>query len=245
MNAPRAELLEFAYRALERLNAADGGSVDPDHEAQLLREFDPTSKFRFLPHRDNFDNSTAWALLIIADNGETTTMSWTPPHNIPWSLRGTHTRSESTLLTVNGVELSVEEAIWHLDILWEEAALLRKLIDVCLVRAELAASPVHFTDDQLQESMDAFRRSRGLLTSAATQQWMREHGLDHRSLEQLVEYEASVAVLRQRHSEQADISDQRSEFSFDRWLAGQRRECRIEWHWGESAKTAGIATSTR
>jgi hypothetical protein len=46
--------------------------------------------------------------------------------------------------------------------------------------------------------MDAFRRARGLLTAAATEEWMARHSLSHLELDRLVAGEAAVAGLRKR-----------------------------------------------
>ena len=102
------------------------------------------------------------------------------------------------LLRVNGEPLAIEEAMGYLDVLWEETELLERLVTVCLVRQELAENPVRIEPAALQHAMDAFRRARGLLTPAATEQWMRERGLGMDAFEDLVEHEASIAELKAR-----------------------------------------------
>lgn len=244
MTSPSADLLLRAHQALERVNDPSEGNSDPESELEQLRELFPDKRFRFLSQRENLDDSLCWSLLIISDTGATTSLSWTPPSAVPWSLRGSRRTEESTLLRVNGIELSVEEAIWHLDILWEDAALVRKLVDVCLVRQELQESPVTLSTPQLQGAIDGFRRSRGLLTAEATEQWMRIHGLDHQSLEDLVAYEASVVLLRQRVADKsiASVDDRDGrDRGFERWLHQRRAESKIEWFWGETARTADIS----
>jgi putative peptide maturation system protein len=92
----------------------------------------------------------------------------------------------------------VGQAVAYLDFLWDEVPLAQRLVTACLIQQELEEEPVLLEDDEKQEAMDAFRRARGLLTAAATREWMDRHGLSHAYLEELVAGEAAVARLRKR-----------------------------------------------
>ncbi|MFF0815492.1 TIGR04500 family putative peptide maturation system protein [Rhodococcus sp. NPDC003318] len=182
--------------ALSVLRDLDPNSAD--RALDPLRAAHPRSRLRLLRHRESVDDSVHFGMLITEPGVGTTTLSWTPASAVPWSLRGSQRTAESMLLRVNGEPLAIEEAMAHLDVLWERTDLLDRLITVCLVRQELAENPVLLDAGRLQEAMDAFRRARGLLTPEATREWMRERALSHEALEDLVEREAAVAELKQR-----------------------------------------------
>lgn len=186
-------LLDDALRLLREL---DPDRPD-DHALDPLRAAHPGSRLRLLRHRETLDD-THFGMLITEAGVGTTSLSWTPATAVPWSLRGSQRTAESMLLRVNGEPLAIEEAMAHLDVLWERTDLLDRLITVCLVRQELAERPVHLDAGRLQDAMDAFRRARGLLTPHATESWMRARAMTHEALEDLVAREAAVAVLKQR-----------------------------------------------
>ncbi|MFG1946108.1 TIGR04500 family putative peptide maturation system protein [Nonomuraea sp. NPDC048826] len=160
----------------------------------------PRVRARLLAQREEFDGSLHHALLI-KDGDATVSLSWCPDRALPWPLRGVHRAGEHLLLRVNGIETPVARAIACLDFIWDESALADRLVADSLVREELEETREPLTDAALQEAMDAFRRARGLLTAAATREWMERHRVSHRELEELVSLEAAVAALRKRVSE--------------------------------------------
>ncbi len=186
--------------ALDVLRTLDPRQPRPSADRALdrLRAEHPDRRLRLLRHREALDDSVHHGMLITEPGGGTTSVSWTPAAAVPWSLRGTQRTAESMLVRVNGEPLEIEEAMAYLDVVWEQTALLERLITVCLVRQELAEHPVRLGGDELQHAMDAFRRARGLLTPDATEEWMRERGIGHAVLEELVEREAEVAELKRR-----------------------------------------------
>ncbi|MFD1811639.1 TIGR04500 family putative peptide maturation system protein [Rhodococcus gannanensis] len=188
-------LLADALGLLRRLDPREAGA---ERALEPLRACHPGSRMRLLRHREAVDESVHFGLLITEPGAGTTTLSWTPEHAVPWSLRGSQRTAESMLLRVNGEPLAIEEAMGYLDVLWEETQLLERLVTVCLVRQELAERPVRLDPEALQHAMDAFRRARGLLTPDATGEWMRERGLGIEALEDLVEREAAIAELKAR-----------------------------------------------
>lgn len=243
MSVLPTDLLRHAHELLEQLNRPGEDTNDAPPTLQPLRNSFPDYAFRLLRHRENVDDSLCWGLLIMDSHGSTTSLSWTPPRAIPWPLRGAQRASELALLRVNGVELSVEDAIRHLDVLWDQTALLRGLVDSCLVRQELAQAPIDLTDEQLQRSADEFRRARNLLTVEQTQKWMDDHYLDQPGFERLVEFEASLSALRTRVAESESTAESLGEATFERWLEARRTQAKVEWFWGPADKTAGVGKS--
>ncbi|MEV7967465.1 TIGR04500 family putative peptide maturation system protein [Sphaerisporangium sp. NPDC088356] len=175
-----------------------GGTAERDLEA--FRADHPHVRARLIRQREEYDGSLHHALLVKDGSGATVSLSWCPGTALPWPLRGVHRAAEHLLLRVNGVDTPVTRAIAALDFIWDESRLADRLVGDSLVREALEESPERFTDAELQDAMNAFRRARGLLTGEATRAWMDRNGISHPELEELVATEASVARLRERVS---------------------------------------------
>jgi putative peptide maturation system protein len=147
---------------------------------------------------DAFDRFVHYDALLRLPEGGTISLSFCPARALPWPLRGVHRWSDSDLVRVNGRVLRVDQAIALLDFVWDEARLVERLLDVCLVQEALDREPIELSDAELQREMDAFRRARRLHTAAATRQWMDHHGITHRKLEEFVAGQAVIARLRER-----------------------------------------------
>jgi putative peptide maturation system protein len=106
--------------------------------------------------------------------------------------------SAPTRVSVDGVVLSVADAVAQLDMLWERTDLMQRLIDRCLVDAALAREPVDVTDDDVQQALDGMRRGRGLLSVAALEAWMADTGTTWHLLETMATQLARTAKLRER-----------------------------------------------
>ncbi|SNT62161.1 putative peptide maturation system protein [Streptosporangium subroseum] len=186
-------------RAREFLRSIQG--LEPGRAREALgelRERYPEAVFRLLWQREEYDGSLHYDLLIKESEHGTVSLSWCPDRALPWPLRGVHRASELLLLRVNGVDMQIPDAIAQLDFLWDEARLTDRLVTACLLQEELYESPIAFSEAELQEAVDAFRRARGLVTAQVTREWMELHSLSVRDLEELVAGEAAVARLRDR-----------------------------------------------
>jgi putative peptide maturation system protein len=182
--------------ALDWLRELDG--VPPEKARDLLtnlRERHPETPMRLLWQRAAASDDYHYDLLFPTPRG-TVSLSFAPDRAIPWPLRGGQRSGDQLVLRVNGVDVTWEQAVSVLDVLWEDTELARRLVDVTLVDEALAARDTALPADRLQQAMDAFRRARGLLTAEATRRWMAERGLSHARLEEIVTGEAAVAGLR-------------------------------------------------
>src|SRR5262249_54074838 len=128
----------------------------------------------------------------------TLSLSFCPLRALPWPLRGLHRWSDADLVRVNGKVLKVDQAMALLDFIWDEARLVERLLNVCLIEEALEREPIELSDAELQREMDAFRSARRLYTAANTHSWMERHGITHRKLEQFVANQAVAARLRER-----------------------------------------------
>jgi putative peptide maturation system protein len=193
--------LSLLDEALEYLSSLAADHVEPDvaqQRLEALRESQPNSRFRLLWQREAYDGSLHYDLLITRPGSGVVSLSSCPDDSLPWPLRGGQRMSERLLLTVNGVSMEIDQAVAYLDFLWAEVPLAERLVTACLIQQEVEEEPVSIKDEELQRAMDAFRRSRGLLTAAATKEWMDHHGLSHMNFEELVAGEEAVGRLRKR-----------------------------------------------
>jgi hypothetical protein len=81
---------------------------------------------------------------------------------------------------------------------FDDPDLLRTLVDTCLIEELFAQEPVELSAAQLQAAADAFRRSRGLHTAAATRAWLDERGLTEERFATMIKELARMALLRRR-----------------------------------------------
>jgi putative peptide maturation system protein len=135
------------------------------------------------------------ALLGLAGEG-TVSLSFCPERALPWPVRGVHRWDEQTLLRVNRTFLKVDEAVACVDFIWDQAPVIKRLVNRCLVQEELEKSGIALSAEELQEAMDAFRRTRRLYKAEDTVRWLERHGTTQEKLEGLVAGEAVVGKLR-------------------------------------------------
>ncbi|WP_214102733.1 TIGR04500 family putative peptide maturation system protein [Acrocarpospora catenulata] len=249
-------MLSDALDTLRDLAGTDPAEAS-DH-LRRLRERHPDVRFRLLCQREEYDGSRHYDLLIKRAGEGTVSLSWCPEQNLPWPLRGVHRASELLLLRIDGVGVTVADAVARLDFLWDEARLMDRIVTATLLQAELTESPVELTDDELQEAVDAFRRARGLLTVEQTRAWMDQRCLTDVDLAALVAGEAAAARVRERVTAgrvESYFAEHQAEFGavlddetrrrverriFDEWLAERRRAAKIEWFWGTTARTGAL-----
>lgn len=144
-----------------------------------------------------YDGAVHYDALLHLPEG-TVSLSYCAAAALPWPLRGVHRWSDGDLLRVNETLMTVAEAIACLDFIWDEARLVERLVNACLVREALEKEPIDLSPEETQAAVDAFRRARRLYTAAATFQWMAENGFTEEQLERLATEHARVAKLRER-----------------------------------------------
>ena len=137
-------------------------------------------------------------VLLRAPGADTLSLSLCPASDTPWPLRGVRLASDQDLVRVNGETLKVREAMDCIDFLWNEARVIRPLIDLCLIEAAVTRWAVVPTAEHTQRALDAFRSSRGLLSAKQTLAWMDANALTHEGLERMVQGQARAFALRYR-----------------------------------------------
>ncbi|HUQ04843.1 MAG TPA: TIGR04500 family putative peptide maturation system protein [Kofleriaceae bacterium] len=209
---------------------------------------------------ESYDGSLHYDVLLRGARGGTVSISFADDRGLAWPLRGVKRSTDANLVQVNGRMLTMEEAVVFLDILWNEAPLMERMVNACLVRDELAREPMELADEELQRGLDALRRAHKLFTADATERWMRLRGLTHEQLEHQVMGMLQCAKLRRRvaaarvegyfeaHRDAFDVDsldaptrETIEQILFDEWLAERRASAQITWHWGNPEHTARAA----
>jgi putative peptide maturation system protein len=202
--------------------------MEPEQAQERLKDLrarHPEARFRLLWQREEWDDSLHYDLLVKSAAEGTISLSWSPDRALPWPLRGVHRASELLLLRVDGVDVTVADAVARVDFLWDEARLADRIVAGALLQADLEESPIELTPSELQVAVDAFRRARGLLTQEQTHAWLDRRSLTLLDLEKLVAGEAAAVRVRERVTAgkvESYFQEHRAEF-------GQARAARLSF----------------
>jgi putative peptide maturation system protein len=186
---------------LDYLQALQRDGVRPGAAGARLQEVrgrHPDLAIDLLAEEEAYDRSVHYDLLLRRDGAGTVSLSYCPERAVPWPLRGVQRWSDADLVRVNGTVLKVDQAIACLDFIWDEAPLVERLVNSCLVREELDREPIHLTDAELQGAMDRFRSAKKLFRAQDTLRWLERHGMTPESLERYVSDQTLVDRLRDR-----------------------------------------------
>jgi hypothetical protein len=80
--------------------------------------------------------------------------------------------------------------------LWEKKPLLQRLIDSCLIEAELQRRDVQVSAEDVQAACDEMRRRRGLLSAADLHAWLADSGTTLQALDEMAAGRARALKLR-------------------------------------------------
>lgn len=167
------------------------------HLRRLQQRY-PDIAMDLLWEEEAYDGSVHYDMLLHLTGAGTVSLSFCPDRALPWPMRGVQRWSEADLVRVNNTVLQIEQAIACLDCIWDEARIINRLINVCLIQEALDKDPIDLSDAELQQAMDGFRRAHKLYTAEETYRWMEHHGMGHEQLERYVTDEAKIAKLRDR-----------------------------------------------
>ncbi|WP_161966208.1 TIGR04500 family putative peptide maturation system protein [Steroidobacter cummioxidans] len=179
--------------------AKEGVAPSQAHgRVNAVRSRHPAASIELIWDDQAFDGSRHYDALI-RPPGFQGTVSLSVCHDdaLPWPLRGLQPWRDSELLRVNGIVMPVENAIRHLDLLWQRKPLMRRLIDSCLIEAELERRQIEVDEAEVQTAVNDLRRRRGLLTAADTHAWLAESGMSMQGLTDLAGRLARAAKLRE------------------------------------------------
>jgi putative peptide maturation system protein len=163
-----------------------------------LSERHPDTPVDLVWLEEPYDRSVHYDALIHLPGEGTVSLSFARNQDLPWPLRGVQRWRDRDLARVNDVVLTVDQAITQLDFVWDQAPIVRRLVDACLIQETLQREPIDVDEVDLQEAMDAFRRARRLFGAEDTHRWLADQGLSSDKLEQLLTDQATLRKLRER-----------------------------------------------
>ncbi len=103
--------------------------------------------------------------------------------------------STISALKVNG-EVSCLDEILRLARLTNSFTAVQQRVEQLIILQAAREMGISISDEELQQAIDAFRESRGLLQAEATFQWMKSLHIRQDDLEQMVEAVATAAKIR-------------------------------------------------
>jgi putative peptide maturation system protein len=181
------------------LRALAGDNAPPEAALARMRQLaagaGATVQLTFTrePYGDGF------AYDAVVDEGDgALVLRFCAERGLPLLLHAAERLQDRELLRVDGQTLLVRDAVALLDFVWSERPLMRRLVDVCLIQAELARTPVELDDAMVQDALDRLRATHGLHDAEATHRWMAERSMTHEALERYAGDQAAILALRER-----------------------------------------------
>ena len=187
--------------ALEYLRDLNRDGVRPDEARNRMRGLrvqHPHTRIDLLWEEEACDRSVHYDTLVQKDGEGTVSLSFCRERTLPWPLRGVQRWSEMDLVRVNATVLKVDQAVALLDFIWDDAPMLKRLVDAGLIREAIDQDAIPPSDEELQQALDAFRRLHGLYKAADMHRWMEQRGLTQEKLETHLAELAEIAALRER-----------------------------------------------
>jgi putative peptide maturation system protein len=197
-------LRQAVLDVIDHLLALQQESVRPREartRLQPVRECYPDLEIDLLAEEQAFDKSVHYDALVRVPGEGTISLSYCHERAVPWPLRGVHRTNEADLVRVNTKILQVDAAMACLDFIWDQAPIIERLVNTCLIHEELERQPISLSDAELQEAMNRFRSAKKLFKAEDTLRWMERHGMTHEKLQTYVAETAIVPKLRDRIAE--------------------------------------------
>ena len=198
--------------ALPILAATVRQQLPPDEAVKLLeplRAGMPALSLRLTGEFERASARYSYDLLLRLPGQPTLCLSCSADEALPWSMRGAQYWQESHLVRVDDSVLTIDQALTEMEVQLRDASVTDRFVHSCLAREEIARQGITPDGAQVQEAMDALRRTYGLLTAEATHEWLARRGMRHFDLERIARNYAAVRELKRR------IADDRVEPHFE------------------------------
>ena len=141
-------------------------------------------------------------LLLQGDDEGTVAIGWRPDARIPWSVQYSEHWAASLVLSVNAIDVTIQDALQVLRLSGDtESDLSTRLVDHCLIAAAIIKDPPVVSDSEVQSAADGFRLARGLHSAEATARWLSEAGLSIERFEALIKTTVQARKLKERITE--------------------------------------------
>lgn len=190
--ATLVEALRPTFEFLVEAERAAAGHAEVAARFERLRSALEGLQADLLWQDSAFEGRRLYDVLLSDGDGGTASLGYRQDRGTPWALLGVQRWSESHLLRVNGRPLGVGEAVFLIDFVWRDTAVLKRLVEHCLARDEIERRGLKASPEEVQAALDELRIQNGLFTPAEVEQWLVRHSVNHRWLE---ERAASIALV--------------------------------------------------
>ena len=160
--------------------------------------------------------------VLLSKDGWTYSFGAVPHGLLPWPLRGGVDPRAELLLSVDGVSITVAQAIGVLDFVWGTKSIADKLVDMALVARERDRYPREANREEVERAVRQLRDDRGLASDTAYLSWLDRRGISDEQLRRLVE-----GVLVDRQVERSIVGDRADEEIRER--PEQYARARVAW----------------
>src|SRR4051812_19037126 len=155
MTNKTSSLLDDGLALLIDLAECNAQPDDAWTAVHRLQDTHPDTPIDLAWEHESFDHSMHYDLLLSIAEDATVSLSYCHDRGLPWPLRGVQRSSERSLLRVDSEMLTIDQAIAHLDFLWDERRLATRLIDACIIRAELQRRPIEPNPEEIDRALAA------------------------------------------------------------------------------------------
>ena len=174
---------------LRELARTPTGHTDARARVAAWRDTYPGLRADLLVYRGPATDRTEYDLLLgmPGDGADTVALSWSPDRGEPWAICYADHWASNYLVTVNNVPTTVQQALLYLRSVLENRP---DLMDI-IVQHHLLSERVRETSPsvsplEIQVAADRFRQAHGLLSEAATNQWLTEMRLSMEQFRRLM-----------------------------------------------------------
>lgn len=166
---------------------------------EVYRAAHPEVDARLFIDRQPGHPEVDYDLYLQSDASGAIAVGWRPDRAMPWEVQYSEHWASSLVLSVNGRDLTVQEALQALRLYGGLGAnLSTELVNFCIVDSAIIKDPPIVSHSELQIAADGFRAARGLYDAGATDRWLHETGLSIERFESLVKAAVQKRKLRDR-----------------------------------------------
>lgn len=196
----RTELVAAVAAAMQLLLDLQEASTPPAAARRLCRAVagrHPGIEMFLVAEREPTTQSYYFEIFVGSEQLGGVVLGYGPQRNVPFMFRGS-VRLGDDLLRVNGVPLTLPEAVQLLDVTHERDFGAQLIGSLVLRQAIEDADDEALDDAELQRALDAFRTVRGLYDADGMRHWMAMRGLTDETLASLVAGQVRAERLRSR-----------------------------------------------
>jgi putative peptide maturation system protein len=122
---------------------------------------------------------------------------WEPDLAMPWSVAYADHWASNLVLTVDGMEITIQSALIYLgSVLSNYPDLMTELVNHAIWSRVLENESIAIEELDIDAAIVSFRKQRGLFRAEATEQWLKENGLTYAALKDLITQQLKVEKLQ-------------------------------------------------